>query len=279
VSFLHRDFRDRTAGIDINAIYEDGVFKGYKDVTQNTILLVTNNTYNWPVYTGLELLATKQTARLQLLGSYTRQWRHIDGTWLPNDPASIVQPEVFPNDDGIGDTNGSTGDFNSLTGTNMVCCNLVLWRDHAFRAAAVYQAPWDLTVATSYTYQSNLWAGPTVDRIAAPDPRFGPTTVTLSNGRVVPNPLATTIRFVGPTRGDNQVRLPSTHVWNLRIGRAFHFGDRRLEPSVDIFNIPNNGADQFTNFGQTNQRYSPNYGKGLQKQLPRSAQVSVRFIF
>ena len=44
---------------------------------------------------------------MQALASYVRQWRHIDGTWQPNDPASFIQPDAFANDTGIGSSTGT----------------------------------------------------------------------------------------------------------------------------------------------------------------------------
>ena len=45
--------------------------------------------------------------------------------------------------------------------------------------------------------------------------------VVLSNGRVVSNPLATTIRFANATRSDGQYELAGLHYINLRFGREF----------------------------------------------------------
>ena len=278
VSWIRREYRERVALLDINGIYENNVFKGYRDVAFNEIFSQTNNIWNWPVYSGLELQATKQTADIQLIAGYTRQWRHIAGTWQPNDPASFIQPGAFANDKAIGSVGGAAAadSQNSLTGTSMT--GAPQWVDHVLRLGVSYQAPWELTFATNYTYQSGLWVGPVVTRIAAADPAFGPPTLTLSNGRVVSNPLATTIRFVNPTRGEGQFQLEPVHVWNLRIGRNFPFGARRLETAIDIFNVPNQGDLQGWNTG-ANQTFSPNYKTGFQRQQPRSAQVWIRFVF
>ncbi len=76
----------------------------------------------------------------------------------------------------------------------------------------VYRAPWDFQVATNYSIQRGRWSGPILNRIAAADPQFGTPTVTLSNGRVVSNPLATTIRFENDDRGDGQFQLDALHI-------------------------------------------------------------------
>ena len=113
------------------------------------------------------------------------------------------------------------------------------------RFSAVYHAPWNFNVATNYALQGRRWSGPIITRVAAADPQFGPTTVTLSNGRVVSNPLATLNRFAFPTRDEGQFKLPALHVVNLRVGRDFDFAqDRRLQLAVDFFNVGNLGRFQ-----------------------------------
>src|SRR4029453_3463685 len=219
-SVVRREFRDRTAVVEINGIYEGDVFKGYRNEAFNDIFKITNNVWNRPVYTFLERLATKQTVRFQGIGSYTHQWRHLAGTWQPNDPASFIQPDAFANSKGLGSVTSTFESQNSLTSSPVLSGQQAQAVDDTVRVGAAYRGPWNLTVAANYTFQSGLWSGPITTRVAAPDPQFGPPTVTLSNGRVVSNPLATTIRFAHPTRDDGQFTLSSLHLWNLRVGRG-----------------------------------------------------------
>ena len=277
-SVMRRAFRERTAVVEINGVYEGSVFKGYRNEAFNDILQITNNKWNWPVYTFLEFLVTKQTERLQAIASYTHQWRHLAGTWQPNDPASFIQPDAFSNSKGLGSVTSTFQTQNSLSSSPVLSAQQAQAIDDTVRLGAVYRAPWDIVLATNYTFQSGLWSGPIFTRLAAPDPRFGPATVTLANGRVVSNPLATTIRFAYPTRDEGQFALPSLHLWNLRIGRDFRFGDRRLEPAIEILNLTNHDAFYLIELGG-GQTFSPLFGQGRQRQLPRSAQVSVRVVF
>ena len=153
------------------------------------------------------------------------------------------------------------------------------WTELVVRFAAVYHAPWKFNVATNYALQGRRWSGPIITRVAAADPQFGPTTVTLSNGRVVSNPLATLNRFAFPTRDEGQFKLPALHVINLRVGRDFDFAqDRRLQLAVDFFNVGNLGRFQGFLAG-ANQLFNANYGKGGSVQQPFSSQVSVQFFF
>jgi hypothetical protein len=147
------------------------------------------------------------------------------------------------------------------------------------RFAAVYHAPWKFNVATNYALQDRRWSGPIITRVAAADPQFGPPTVTLSNGRVVSNPLATLNRFAFPTRDEGQFKMPGLHVINLRIGRDFDFPqERRLQVAVDFYNVGNLGRFQGFLAG-ANQLFNTNYGKGGSVQQPFSSQVSVQFFF
>jgi hypothetical protein len=280
VSVISRAYKHRPALVEVNGIYEGGVFRGYVDESQNDINLVTDNEWNWFVYRGLEFDVTKRTDRLQLIANYTRAWQQVEGTWQPNDPASFIQPETFANNRGLGTIRGNV--TNSLSGT--ADTRNPMWEDHQLRFGAVYYAPWSLVVAANFSVQSGPYSGPIVTRIATADPRFGPSTVTLSNGRVVSNPLATTIRFAGKDRGDQQIKAPYLNVMNLRVGRHFVFGSRRLEAGFDVFNVLNAGTDQQF-FDGGNQLYSSNYaiqdGKffGVNRQPPRQGQLTVRFQF
>ena len=283
VDLAHRRFVDRPTLVEINGKYAGRVFAGYLNEALNDVYTATNNRWNTPVYSSLELSLSKRTARVQTLASYVRQWRHIDGTWQPNDPAAFIQPDAFDDHTGIGSSTGTataTFDSNSLSGFQMTqnVTASAQWQDHVARAAAAVTAPWGLMLSTNYTFQSGTWSGPIITRIAAPDPAFGPPTVTLSNGRVVSNPLATTLRFAYPTRGDGQLRTPNLHALNLRAGRRFALRRVKLDASVDVFNVTNHGADLGFDF-LANETFNPLFGHTIDRQLPRSAQLVLRAAF
>ena len=283
VDLFHRRFVDRPTLVETNGLYNGRVFAGYKNEAFNEIYQAANNRWNTPVYTSLELSASKRTARVQALASYVRQWRHIDGTWQPNDPASFIQPDAFANDTGIGSSTGTasaTTDANSLSGVHMTqpLTASAQWQDHVVRASAAVRIPWNVLIATNYTFQSGTWSGPIVTRVAASDPAFGPPTIQLSNGRVVSNPLSTVIRFAYPTRGEGQMRTPDLHALNVRAGRRFSIRRLTIDASLDVFNVTNHGADLGFEF-MANQTYNPLFGKTTDRQLPRSAQIVLRAAF
>ena len=272
VSYIDRAYKDRPALVEQNGIYDGGVFQGYKDEAFNEIYLVTNNRWNWFVYRGLEVTANKRGGKGQVYSTYTWAHQHIDGTWQPNDPASFIQPGAFANEAGIGTVRGNT--TNSLGGDT----RNRMWQQHQFRTGATWNAPWRLILATNLTVQSGTPTGPVTTNIAAPDPAFGPPTIRLSNGRLVSNPLATTLRFAYEDRGTGQLWTPWLTSWNVRFGRSFDVRGARLDASLDFFNLTNNGADQQF-VGGANQINSPNYGLLTNRQLPRSAQAVVRLQF
>ncbi|HEX3703234.1 MAG TPA: TonB-dependent receptor [Vicinamibacterales bacterium] len=283
VDVVHRAFVDRPDLIETNGLYNGDVFAGYKNPAFNEIYVATNNRWNTPVYSSADVSITKRTARVEAVASYVRQWRHMDGTWQPNDPASFIQPDAFANDKGIGSSTGTaaaTSDANSLSGTQMTqpVTGSGQWQDHTVRTGLTYVGPWALILSGSYTFQSGTWGGPIVSQLSKSDPAFGPPTVTLSNGRVVSNPLATLVRFAYANRGDGQLHTPALNALNLRAGRRFELGRAKADASLDVFNVTNNGADQGFNVG-SNQTYNPQYGTTTFRQLPRSAQVVLRITF
>jgi hypothetical protein len=272
VSYIDRAYKDRPALVEQNGIYDGGAFSGYRDEQFNDIYLVTNNRWNWFVYRGLEFTTTKRAAAWQLYSTYTLASQHVDGTWQPNDPASFIQPDAFDNDAGLGTVRGNS--TNSFTGD----LRNRMWQKHQFRTGITWSAPWRLVLSTSFSTQSGTPTGPVTTNIASPDPVFGPSTIRLSNGRLVSNPLATTLRFAYADRGTGQLWTPWLNTWNLRAGRTFPLGRASIDASIDLFNVTNNGSDQqFISGG--NQLNGANFGLLTNRQLPRSAQFVARLHF
>ncbi len=179
IGYMHRAYRDRTALVEQNGIYDGGVFRGVRNEALNDIFLLTSNEWNWPVYQAVELIVTKATSRFQILGSYTRAFSHMAGTWQPNDPASFIQPGAFENNRGLDPNDNRSASVNNAYSAGTSGFE---WLNHIARASVVYRAPWDFQVATNYSIQRGRWGGLILNRIATADPRFGPTTVTRSNG-------------------------------------------------------------------------------------------------
>lgn len=274
VTFLRRNYKERYALIEQNGIYDGVVFKGYKNEALNDIFQITNNTYNWFVYTGLEISVSKRAKNMQIIGGYTHGWQHLAGTWQPHDPASFIQPDAFPNDAGLGSWRGNVAsslNYNANTRS-------FSWLPHILRIAGSYNFPYRVTAAASLSVMSGSYSSPVFTTIAKADPAFGPATVTLSNGRKVTNPLSTTYRFAYPTQGEGQIQTPMGGALNLKVSKSFRFGVRELTLAMDVFNVMNRGADQRFNDG-ANVLTSKNYGTTTSRQLPRVFQVSAGFGF
>src|SRR4029453_1982410 len=114
-----------------------GVFRGYQDVTQNAILLQTNNVWNTPIYTGVEVIGSQRTRRSQFIVGYTRGVQDLRGTWQPNDPASFIQPTAFANNRGIGSIRGNEN--NSLSGSAQA--RNPMWIKHPLRPPGWHNPP------------------------------------------------------------------------------------------------------------------------------------------
>ncbi len=289
-TFVRRYYRDMPAQINVNAIYQNVEFVGYIDVTQNAILLQTNNKWNTPVYTGWEFVGSQRTSKSQFIFGYTRTLQHLDGTWQPDDPAAFLQPGAFADDRGIGTIRGNEN--NSLSGTAET--RNPMWIKHTLRLAGSYNAPWGIKLSSNLNILSGPYTGPIVKYLSAPDPQFGPATLTLSNGRVVSNPLATTVRFAYANRGEGQLQSPTLATWNGRVARSFSLGEsRKFEVAFSVVNMTNRGTEQEFLGGSTttastgsNQIGSPNFAygpdgifRGQNRQAARAGQLTVRFEF
>jgi len=279
IGYVYRQYKDRTALVETNGIYTGNVFQGYTNQSLNQIYSLTNNVWNWPVYKALEVIAAKQSSQLQLLFSYTQVWPHLAGTWQPNDPASFIQPNAFAFDRGLLSNDNRTASANNGLDVSTAGQSSIEWMQQVARANVTYHAPYNVLLAASYTYQNGRYSGPIYTKTAAPDPQFGPATVTLSNGRVVANPLATTSRFAYATRSDGQYELPVVQYVNFRVGKEFALPrNTRFMVNLDMFNLPNLGKYQGFLSG-SNLLYSSNYGLGGDVQPPRSFQLELRFLF
>lgn len=283
VSVSRRYYRDRWAVVDINGIYPSGPsqpFGGFGLVDPNRGLFYQqqNNTWSPQVFTAIQAVVSKPLSdSLQFIVGFNRQWQHISGTWNPTDPARFIQPDAFPNDKEIGHIFGND-DHNHLDGRGVA--SGASYRPFSLRFAGQYLAPKDISLAASYVIQAGDYSGIALTRLAAPDPVFGPATVTLANGTTQPNPLATTLRFANETRGDGQIRNVTSRYLQFSVGRPFRFGggQQALEPTLTVFNIFNNSAQTQYAAG-ANQLYSPNYLTGSNRHPPRSVSVRVAYRF
>ncbi len=260
-------------------IYDGNVFVGYRNESQNDIFLLTTNEWNYPVYNALEILATKQTDRFQLLGSFTRSWSHLE-----RDVAAETirrrssSPTRFPSIAGMELNDNRVASSNN--GSERRDRRRRVDRDWSFASRPSITRPGTSTSRPTTRCRRRRWSGPIITRVAAADPQFGPPTVTLSNGRVVSNPLATLNRFAFPTRDEGQFKLPGA-ARDQPAGRSrvrLRAGPPPPAGLSTVFNVGNLGRFQGFLAG-ANQLFNVNYGKGGAVQQPVSAQLSARFSF
>jgi hypothetical protein len=236
-----------------------------------------NDTWSTTVITDFEAVVAKNLSHnIQLMASFTRQWDHLDGTWNPTDPARFIQPDAFADNRDIPLSRGNNDD-NMLDGRGRPVG--AAWRPYSLRIAGQYLAPWGFTLAASFVAIAGDYSGPVVTKIAAADPTFGPATFTLANGIRVSNPLATTIRFAYPTRGDGQVENDTVRYLQLKVARRFKFGRPQIEVAAIVQNVFNAGSFQQYNASGPNQLYSLNYLAKTALQPPRALQIATTFRF
>jgi hypothetical protein len=281
VSATRRYYQDGYALVDVNGFYPDRPFQpfggfGKVDPNRGIINQQTNGTWNQAVLTAVEAAFTKNLSNnFQFLLGLNTQWAHESGTWNPTDPARFIQPDAFPNNRmlilGFGNQ-----DNNNLDGRGQT--QYSAWRPYSVRAAGQYFTRWGVMLAASYVITAGDYSGQVVTRIAAPDPRFGPATVRLANGTTQPNPLATTIRFAFPTRGEGQVENDTARSLQLTVGRVFKVRGQEFDPQLNIFNVFNSGANNSYIAG-ANQLYSANYLQPFNRTPPRAFAVTLRSRF
>ncbi len=279
VSGRRRYYNNQFGLVDINGIYPsepNQPFGGFGLVDPNRGILyqARNNTWSKPVVTAVEAVVAKDMSNnIQAMVSLSRQWQHLDGTWNPTDPARFIQPDAFATNRLIPATTGNN-DHSTLDGGTVSLPAFAGWRPYAFRVAGQYLAPWGITLAGSYQVSAGDYTAPIVTRIAAADPTFGPARVTLANGTTQANPLATTIRFAFPTRGEGAVLNENTKSLQIKLGREFAIGRNRLMTSLNVFNLLNSGSNTQYADG-ANQLYSPNYLSATNRLSARAFQLLI----
>lgn len=282
ISYIDREYRDRPTMIDTNQIYTttngQTVWGGLANPTLNNTFYVTNNKWNWFVYQGFEVSVSKQTRALQLFSTYTYSPDHIAGTWQPNDPTAIVEPAKFADNAGIGSVRGNiTSATNDWTGDT----RNRMWQRNESRTGITWRAPYKLRLSSTVTAQSGTPGGPVITTLTALGTpyagQYGPATMNI-DGRTVSNPLATAYRFKYKDRGTGQIWCPWLTQWNVLVGREFRISERQtVEADLNVYNLTNSGAAQ--QFVNGNNAASATFGELQNVQLPRSAQIGLRYHF
>ena len=275
VGYIHRDYRDRPALVETNAIYDGNVFKGYSNEAQNDIFLLTTNEWNYPVYNALEILATKQTSQFQL--------RKLHALLEPSrgdvaaERSRVVHParRVSPQSgDGAQRQPGCELQQRSEPGHG---------RRRVDGAGGPLRGGLSRAVEVQRGDQLRA-AGAPVVRSDHHTSRQPTRAIRADNGDAVERPgrlesagHVESLRLPHTRRGPIQVAGAARD--QSAVGRDFDFPqERRLQVAVDFYNVGNLGRFQGFLAG-ANQLFNTNYGKGGSLQQPFSSQVSVQFFF
>lgn len=255
--YVQRRFKGFTDSIDRNLILDvaNRRFVGRIDPAFDALTDVVTNDRQQQVYRALQLWANRRFAdRWQLDASYTYQINRQEGEFGLGTTANAAQQFAY------GDR--ASAFFETTSGTR-----------HLLKLAGSYRFPWDVTLGVYYSKK-----GPTVRLdtynpagIGAVAPR-----VTLSNGRVVPDPLFNPELLVAPPDEEVGREIGGAHLLNLQLEKAFRVGAHRFRVIGLAYNLPN--AARVLNYTSSNVA-NANYGRISSVQPPRAAQLAFGWEF
>jgi hypothetical protein len=286
IAVVRRVVNDRYAYVDVNGIYPDQpgqpfIGFGAVDPTRGILNQMVNNDWNKLEYNGLEITATKNLSNnFQFLVGIHRQWQHYnkDGTWNPTDPAGFIEPEKFPSSKQITQPRGF---YDNNSYSNFASSYGPSWRKYAIRLSGLWLAPGGVQVSGNLRNQAGPWLGYEIERLDRNDPdvtRFGPPRVPVEGGTQT-NPLSTTDRIIGQTRGV-QIQADTIRVVSLTVGKRFRFADtQEVEIAASIFNVFNTDVFWQWNYRGGTKNYDPNYRTYLNRQEPRGLQLQFNYRF
>ena len=199
--------------------------------------------------------------------------------WNPHDPARYIQPSAFPNDKLLYMPRGNNEENSlPLTPGGTTLTYGPTWQEYRHNFGLTWTAPFDIVVAGSYTIEAGPWSGPVVDALPVGDPQlaaFGPAAVVSSTGVRQSNPLSTLLRYVNPTRGDNQPQAPAVKTLGLKLGKKLKIGGaREVEVAANIFNLTNAGNYTQYNYSGASEVFNPNYLQMRNQQSARALQMT-----
>ncbi|MGH9456108.1 MAG: TonB-dependent receptor [Thermoanaerobaculia bacterium] len=144
---------------------------------------------------------------------------------------------------------------------------------HNFKLSGSYSFPWGINAGLYYSKFSDSILYDT-HRVLPPGtlaPR-----VTLSNGRVVSDPLFNPVLLVAPPSEKVGRRIGGTDLFNLQIQKIFTFGEQEFSVTALVYNLPNSAT--YTRYGSSDVD-SPSYDRVFGAQRPRAGQLSFGWSF
>jgi hypothetical protein len=238
-TFIRRAYKDMPAQIDVNGIFTGGVFRGYEDVSQDAILLQTNNVWNTPIYTGVEVVGSQRTRRSQFSsGTHTRvsaPRRDVatERSRVVHPTHGLCQRSRHRLDSGqrkqqpVGHCAGAKPDVDRARAAP---CRIVQPAMGGSRSPAICTSSRDRTPDRSSACWQRLTRS-SVRRCWCC--RMGePCRIHWRRPCVSRTSLAARGSF----------RLHPWRKWNARVGRRFALGSRRFEIALNLWNITNRAA-------------------------------------
>lgn len=257
VSYVDRRYRNAWDTVDRNLILdlENKKFVGRVDPNYDALTDYVTNDRVQRVYRALQVWANRRLAdRWQFNATYTYNIDRRDGEFGTGTAANAALQFYY------GDR---ARDFYAET----------VGARHMFKLSGSYTFPGDVTAGIYYSKRSTTVL---LDRMYVQPPGTLAPQVTLSNGRVVFDPLFNPLVLVAPPDDEVGRRIGGPHLLNLQVEKTFRFGRQNLRLMGLIYNLPN--ASRLLNYG-SNVLGNPNYERISSVQPPRSGQISIAWDF
>ena len=255
LSYVRRTFSDFSENVDRNLIIENGRFVGRVDPAFDALIDVVNTGRVKQDYDALQLWVNRRLANnWQFNGSYTYAINKQKGEFGFHTVANAALQAAY------GDR---ASEFFEQE----------LQPRHNLKLAGSYTFPFDITAGVYYGMFSDTVLLDTYQEFPAgtPAPR-----ITLSNGRVVNDPLFNPVRLVAPPSEKVGRSIGGTELLNLQLEKGFRYRGQQFRVTALVYNVLNNAAR--LTYASSNVD-NPNYNVLSGVQRPRAGQLSVGWEF
>jgi hypothetical protein len=257
VSYVRRRYKGFTDSIDRNLILDipNKRFVGRVNPAFDALTDVVTNARQQRLYNSLQFWINRRLAnRWQVDAAYTYAIDRQDGEFGFGTTALAALQFAY------GDR---ARDFYGVTSGPR----------HTLKLAGSYTLPWDVTAGVYYSKKS-----PTVllDQYQVLPATALPPRVTLSNGRIVNDPLFNPLLLVAPPDEEVGRKIGGQHLLSLQLEKSFLIGRHTLRVMALGYNLPN--ASRALNY-LSSTIGNTNYGRFSSIQPPRAGQLSFGWEF
>jgi hypothetical protein len=257
LSYVQREFSHFSENVDRNLILDvaNKKFVGYVDPRFDSLIDVVDTDRVRREYRALQLWANRRLAnRWQFNGSYTYSIDKQKGDFGYYSTANAAQQFAY------GDR--ASEFFETETGPR-----------HNLKLSGSYTFPWDITAGLYYGWYSDTVLLDTYQQLPAGTtaPR-----ITLSNGRVIADPLFNPILLVAPPSEKVGRRIGGTELLNFQLQKTLYVGAHAFRLTALVYNVLNSAAR--LNYASSNIN-NPNYNVLSGVQRPRAGQLTVGWEF